>query len=340
MSIPKINSIGVWVNPNEAAEQWAAQGLQQTRDMAQHGHEAAVTRDKNTKVTVPLKPQTISSKKEDAIKLQEQLTAAGYDLGKIDGIIGRKTNAALARAKADGYVWENGKLIKPTQELTQETPRTPITGLGRIPGLAGTDYGVTALGQMYMNKSPNESQEPQKVRTGSAFYINYPDHRIGTSGTGFEFLGKYFPKGTISGHAASIILDENGNATYHTYGRYASGKNGDYQTKTLPTKQQNETEQQYLQRIRPYLEYADNNEPVEATFIPQISAKDARNYYKQQPNKGKYSIWNGTTCSGEACRAIDAGTGKDSSSLLTKLLPDTPSVLSKNYSKNYKTYTI
>ena len=169
MSIPKINSIGVWVNPNEAAEQWAAQGLQQTRDMAQHGHEAAVTRDKNTKVTIPLKPQTISSKKEDAIKLQEQLTAAGYDLGKIDGIIGRKTNAALARAKADGYIWENGKLTKP-----KNVPNKPIIndsskkskGLSDILGFhstsnnpiitAGEDLIVGSINNLYRSITGND----------------------------------------------------------------------------------------------------------------------------------------------------------------------------------------
>jgi lysozyme family protein len=36
----------------------------------------------------------------------------GYDVGKVDGIIGKKTNAALQRAKADGYTLENGKLIR------------------------------------------------------------------------------------------------------------------------------------------------------------------------------------------------------------------------------------
>lgn len=333
----KMQPIGVWVNPNEAAEQWASQSLQQTRELAQHGHEAAVARDKNTKVSIPLKPQTISNKKEDTIKLQEQLTAAGYDLGKIDGIIGRRTNEALARAKADGYVWENGKLIKPKQELTQETPKTPITGLGRIPGLAGTEYGVTALGQMYMNNTKKGNSTSQN---GRAIYLHYPNF-VGKASNALKInnvdIGKeLFGNGNVLpvGHGETLLIDDSGKVKYVRYGRYLSGtgvvrnslKGGNWGIYDYPDIKPEETTDQYINRLLQlkkqgkgnYLEDSKYGK-FEAIEIPNIDYNKALEYANNEANNSnrkEYSIAN--TCATGACNTILAGLS-DNNKMKSKL---------------------
>lgn len=181
--------------------------------------------------------------------------------------------------------------------------------------------------------------DPSKiVKTGKAFYISYPEHKISTSGTGLEgVFGTHLPT-PISGHAASIIVDDEGNATYHYYGRY--GDNGSYHTKTLPKWKQEISEEDYLKSIRPHLEYTNNNEPVTAVYIPEVDATKARNYYRERPNTGKYNLFNGTTCAGEACAGIDAGRGESSSTWFDNLIPDTPENVRRNYSRMSGTKTI
>ena len=287
-------------------------------------------------------------------------------------------------------------MLHPNQEIKikTETPKSqPAKATSTNStnfSMGGTDYAVSALGSMYLNKSKQknteepikkESNEPgffskaydavtgfvnnlgstfggqetavqqlaqQKKqesdaskqnlnKTGQAFYISYPEHKISTSGTGFGFIGDTVP--LIKGHAASIIVDDRGNATYHTYGRY-NGDMGSYKSWSLPSMQNGESQEAYLKRIRKHLEYNDSNEPVNATHIPSIDHKKASSYYKKQPEKGNYSFFDGTTCAGEACRGIDAGIGQDSSRWYDWLIPDTPeNVREHNYS-DYKTYSI
>jgi hypothetical protein len=171
-------------------------------------------------------------------------------------------------------------------------------------------------------------------RTGSAFYISYPEHKITTKGTPLEGITGTVP--LIQGHAASIILDPNGNATYHTYGRY--GDMGSYKTKQLPARRSGESEKDYLKRIRPHLEYADAGEPVRATYIPGVNASKARAYYEKQPEKGNYGFVVGSTCVGEACNGIDAGRKANFRSFLHAIAPNLPeSPHQINYGQ-YETY--
>ena len=210
-----------------------------------------------------------------------------------------------------------------------------ITGLASSLGqtFGGQETAVQQLAQQQKQKSDAAKQNLNK--TGQAFYISYPEHKIGTKGTGFSFVGDTVP--IIKGHAASIIVDDRGNATYHTYGRY-DGDMGSYKTWSLPAMQKGENQEAYLKRIRKHLEYNDSNEPVNATHIPSVDYKKARAYYKEQPEKGNYSFFDGTTCAGEACRGIDAGIGQDSSRWYDWLIPDTPeNVREHNYS-DYTTY--
>ena len=269
----------------------------------------------------PQKVDLVAKKKDltDVQTKQAALVAAGYDLGKsgankdgIDGAWGKKSEAAWQQAIQDGYVYENGRLIKPNEKPNLTSKRSST---------ASYQYSVNPMfGTPINTPVKKEQSKPQSQNDGYAFYISYPEHSISTKGTGYEWLGSSIPG--IKGHAASIIVDGKGNATYHTYGRY--GDMGSYITKELPAIKSGEDKQTYLKRIRPHLEYADKNEPVNAAYVPNVDSAKSRAYYQSKPNQGKYSLKNGTTCAGEACRGIDAGTGVDSAVKFDWLIPDTP----------------
>lgn len=268
--------------------------------------------------------------KDSVQTLQQQLRSLGYDIGNTgaDGILGRRTKAALAAAEKDGYVLNNNKLIKPSKKSNINA------------SMAGSDNASNNTGKYSLkNNFEIKSKETaykmnQDPNKGYAFYISYPEHSIGTKGTGFEWMGGTFP--LLKGHAASIIVDKNGNATYHTYGRY--GDMGSYKTHNLPSVNPGEDHQSYLKRVRKNLEYADTNEPVNATYIPSVDSDKSRNYYKEQPQKGNYSLSNGTTCAGEACRGINIGAGINGSEWYDFL--GTPEFVKDTNYSDYKTYSI
>lgn len=292
-----------------------------------------------------LHPDQVLKIKEEAPKPQPAQPAKttssanfGFGMGGTDYAV-----------SALGSMYLNGNKQNNTEEPAKEQSNEPgffsraydaITGFASSLGqtFGGQETAVQQLAQQ--QKQESDAAKQNLNRTGQAFYISYPEHKIGTKGTGFDFVGDTVP--LVRGHAASIIVDDRGNATYHTYGRY-NGDMGSYKTWSLPAMQKGENQEAYLKRIRKYLEYNEDPEtkqaePVKATHIPGIDHKKARAYYKEQPEKGNYSFFDGTTCAGEACRGIDAGIGQDSSRWYDWLIPDTPeNVREHNYS-NYKTY--
>ena len=257
----------------------------------------------------PEKPQLSEEEsiKQNAENIQAQLKSAGYNLGSsgknkdgVDGQWGSRSRAALEQAKKDGFVLQNGKLVssKPANTANAFVP-----------------MGAQAMVQRGQTQTQAVSQ-PQT--TGSAFYISYPEHPISTGGTPLKYVTPTLPLG----HSASIILDDSGKATYHTYGRY--GDKGSYITKALPSMSKEESKQAYLERIRPHLEYADKNEPVKATYVSNVDAKKSRQYYKDEPQKGNYGFIIGSTCVGEACNGINAGRDMTKGELLQYITPNTP----------------
>lgn len=265
---------------------------------------------------------------------QALLKNEGYDLGTsgenkdgIDGNWGKRSKAALAKLHEKGYSLINGKITK--------TQTNPSSATSVVPGVSDTkSTGIEYLSNVINNLLFKDSEtEKSTKKSGKAFYISYPNHRISTSGTGLSgIFGKNIP--LIKGHSASILIDDKGNATYHTYGRY--GDMGSYKSWSLPAMKQDESNEAYLKRIRSHLEYANTNEAVRASYIPEIDYQKATEYYSRKPEKGNYSLFNGTTCAGEACRGIDAGTGADSSGIFDWFAPDTPENIHRINYKNYE----
>lgn len=245
--------------------------------------------------------------KQNAENIQAQLKNAGYDLGSsgknkngVDGQWGPRSQAALEQAKKDGYVLQNGKLV---------SSKLATTANAFVP------MGAQAMVQRGQTQAVSQ---PQLQTTGSAFYISYPEHPISTGGTPLKYITPTLPLG----HSASIILDDNGNATYHTYGRY--GNRGSYITKALPSMLKGESKQAYLERIRPHLEYADKSEPVKATYVSNVDSEKSRQYYKDEPQKNNYGFIIGSTCVGEACNGINAGRNFSKGELFQYITPNTP----------------
>lgn len=296
--------------------------------------------------------------RDNARSIQEQLVKAGYDLGKygenkdgIDGKWGKTSQAALDKALADGYKFENGKLSKtslkprkPEAQTIQEAASDKVgewidNGIDTVKGWFSkpetkTDieptskttkvqsqfipYGYSQGLVQRASKSIEETDTEDLNTTGSAFYISYPEHPISTGGTPLRYVTPTVPLG----HSASIIMDADGKATYHTYGRY--GDKGSYITKALPSMRKEESKQAYLERIRPHLEYANKNEPVKATYVSEVDSTKSRQYYKDEPQKGNYGFIVGSTCVGEACNGINAGRNFSKGELLQYITPNTP----------------
>ena len=106
--------------------EWAAQKDEEMARLTRGAEQAAQARRNayqkaNANVQVPMRPKLVSKEVTQAINLQEQLYALGYDLGSagIDGNFGAKSKAALAQAQKDGYILQDGKLVKPTYTVAQ-----------------------------------------------------------------------------------------------------------------------------------------------------------------------------------------------------------------------------
>ena len=156
----------------EAAQEWGKNKTEKINKQSQAAEQAVKTKKEaekkaNASVKTPMQPQLVSKTKAQATNLQEQLVTAGYDLGNtgknkngVDGTWGSKSEAALQQAQKDGYVLKDGQLIKPKAKSEQVY----------IPGLAGLDYAVFAMGQALSPERKPSQETPENEEQSTPFF--------------------------------------------------------------------------------------------------------------------------------------------------------------------------
>lgn len=155
---------------------------------------------------------------------------------------------------------------------------------------------------------------------GSAIYLNFPNFQgsaknavvVGGTDIGKAVLGNT----TLPvGHAATILFDENGNATMYEYGRYdgkASGvigterrsvKGGNWKKTPLSRRKQGESYNAYITRIRSSI--PSHYGSFTASYFPSVDYNAAVQYVNNSannPNRSEYNLAH--TCATEASNLI------------------------------------
>lgn len=156
---------------------------------------------------------------------------------------------------------------------------------------------------------------------GHAIYLHYPNF-IGNSKNAFK-IGGFDPGEALGnpqlpvGHAATILIDNEGNANYYEYGRYSpenghligkeqrpTVKGGNWRHFSLPKQNQGENDSAYVARIQGMLPDTKTG-AYQAMSIPSIDVKRAQQYIQQEAdnkNRNEYGIFN--TCATGACNVI------------------------------------
>ncbi len=224
-----------------------------------------------------------------------------------DGIRGDVTNRAIQNAVNMGYNVDinNGKITKIKTEPTQPKTSFKTTGgAGYIPSQQ-FEYAPT-------QETPSEY--------GHAIYLHYPNFR-GASKNAIK-IGGFDPGEAIGnpsvpvGHAATILIDKNGNANYYEYGRYKpenghligtaqrpTVKGGNWRHFELPAQKAGENDSAYVARIQGMLPDTKTG-AYQAMTIPDVDTAAAIEWINNQandPNREEYGIDN--TCATGACRA-------------------------------------
>ena len=287
--------------------------------------------------TIPLPYNPDQTKKQffadNAEKFQQELKRVGYNLGTsgknkdgVDGKWGKRSQAALDRAYKDGYIYKNGRLVKPEKTLVKRNNINQI------------QYQVHP---MFGTPIPTVSQSPASPPAkGKAIYLHYPNFKgkasnalkIGNWDVGKSIMGD--DDSLPVGHGETLLVDENGKVKYVRYGRYTSGpghvrpsvKGGNWGIYDYPDMKPEETTQEYINRLltlnksgHNYLEDSKYG-AFEAIEIPNVDYQKALNYATTQSNdknRPDYSVFN--TCATGACNTIEAGL--PTSSKLKMLIP-------------------
>ena len=143
-------------------QEWFGQNIGKNYHRNVYGRPQEVVSEK---ITAPLDKSKLHPKfDQNTWQLQQDLKNAGYDPGQLDGIMGNKTNAALSKAKANGYIFENGKLSKPsTQNIPTFDEYLYVTGAD-MPVRNVYDMAETAAsGFLGLNTKPGEGATRQAL---------------------------------------------------------------------------------------------------------------------------------------------------------------------------------
>lgn len=193
---------------------------------------------------------------------------------------------------------------------------------GFVSNLGSTFGGQeSAVQQLAQHKKAQADAEPKPSYNGTAIYLNYPNFKGSAKNAlkvgNFDVGGATGIEKLPVGHAAAILIGDDGNAYHYEYGRYAGNssgvigkerradvKGGNFKRIKLERKNPNETAEQYIQRIYSSLPNASHG-TLQATIIPEVDTRAANDYWQRQadnPNRQEYNIAH--TCAGEACNLV------------------------------------
>ena len=234
----------------------------------------------------------------------------------VDGLRARNgngiTEAAIKKAIDMGYtVDENtGQVTKKVVEEPKVSFKT-TGGTGYIPSNQ-FDYTYT---------QDDFTEDTSADGTfGHAIYLHYPNFK-GASRNAIK-IGGFDPGEAIGnpsvpvGHAATILIDKDGNANYYEYGRYSpenghligtaqrpSVKGGNWRHFKLDPQKAEESDSAYVARIQDSLPDTKTG-AYQAMTIPDVDTDAATKWIYSQandPNREEYGIDN--TCATGACKA-------------------------------------
>lgn len=214
-----------------------------------------------------------------------------------------------------------------------------------------------------------------KDNTGHSIFINYPNFKgsaedaikVGPVDLGGAFNkvtglhGNYLPVG----HAATILVDNNGKSKYIEYGRYdkdmpyvigserRNTKGGNWRVIDLPNKKSTENDSIYMRRIESLLPDTKTGDYT-ITSIPNVDTDKAYNYVVSSSNDPKREQYNIThTCAVEAkklgldfrvssdgtCHAFDKN-GYDQMAKVWSNIPGSSQRISESVMSRGKTYNM
>ena len=227
----------------------------------------------------------------EAQKQQAQLKRLGFYKGNIDGIVGQKTRAAHQEALDSGYTYKDGVYSKDASENSSN--HVPENG-------------------------------------GKIMYLHYPEYSNHSKNTITGDLGRVWNNSALSdislpvGHDAVILVDKNGRTRYYEYGRINSAPNGseivgkrlqdsgNVRRVQIPDMKPNESNAEYIGRIKDILPYADAGKmDVSVAGNADIrGAIDFINSYANDETRDPYSLLN--TCATFATNVYNGYRGNKS----------------------------
>ena len=336
--IPKLQTAwSGWYSTNDAAKEYAnslVEGVRQMKSEADQIRKATTTARKRDRTPSPAINNTA--------KLQATLFRLGAYKGEknrkgqplsfndaVDGIFGDMSKRAVERAKAMGYTVDmqsgtvkkggHTKISKNSKSSTVTTASSKTRSSSN--GLASMRETTHAARTGGMSTIPiNNSTSPVLEVNGHAIYLHYPNF-IGNSKNAFE-IGNFDPGEAIGnpqlpvGHAATILIDDEGNANYYEYGRFApnngnligteqraSVKGGNWRQFKLPRQEAGENDSVYVSRIQKMLPDTKTG-AYQAMTIPSVDVRRATEFIQNEANnknRKEYGIFN--TCATGACNA-------------------------------------
>ena len=312
----KFDNNSRWDHQVSPSNEFTTRVVNNVKEMNKNSDQMLKARERANKGIVPKKSSNLAD-------LQNALWYAGAFNGlkdrhgreivyntAVDGIKGNITNQAIQNAINMGYDVDEttGTLTKIKTEPTQPKISFKTTsGAGYIPS------------NQFEYIPTQETPEQEIPRSGHAIYLHYPNFK-GASRNAIK-IGDFDPGEAIGnpsipvGHAATILIDENGNANYYEYGRYKpenghligtaqrpTVKGGNWRHFKLEPQKAGESDSAYVARIQGSLPDTKTG-AYQAMTIPDVDTAAAIEWINSQandPNREEYGIDN--TCATGACK--------------------------------------